>query len=121
MKKKVIKLFEKRIEELYTESRNLLLKSSSYNVNNVNFKNVHLFLSFVENTLEKPYNRLRTISVFVNDPDDLRTDIMYPFAMLTDQVKNSIGHKEAESVKLANALDVGEINDNYKALWKEKI
>ena len=119
MKKKIIRLFEKHLEKLYTESRELLFKNSSYNADRVNFKNIHLFLSFLESSLEKPYNRLRTLSMFVNDPDGISTDLMYPFALLTSEAKKRIEVKEIEGIKLAQALDVSEIDENYVILWKE--
>ena len=120
MKKKIIKLFEKRIEALYQESRECLLLESSYTSSKINFKNVFLFLNFLESVLEKPYNRLRALSVFLNHFEDFRTDLMYPFALLKSEIKEAINDKETESVRLATTLDECEFNENYVILWQER-
>lgn len=120
MKNKTIEFFRKQMEEIYSESRELLLSQSCYNSPDIDFKNVKLFLLFLESTLEQPYNRLCALSVFINNSEHFRTDLMYPFALLTIQAKNEIEGKEAQGIKLATALDIGEIDLTNHPLIREE-
>ena len=114
----MIKLVDQRVTKLYREVRRLLLKKKSYD-SKVDTHNVLLYLSFLEAVLQRPYNRLASLTVFLKDDDGMLVNRMYPFAMLYDDTKEEIYTKFQQAGKLAAGLDVSGVDPNHQSLIEE--
>jgi len=119
MEKQIISLFEDYIENLYQQARSILSDESSYYIEGRNLHCVNLYLTFLEASLHKPYNRLYSLSSFVEDEYGLLVHQMYPFAMLSDNAKACIKKISIQAVQMATALDKCEIDPDYKSLITE--
>ena len=84
MENKLLKIQEEmfaQIQDFYEEVRLLLMDEKSYE-RKIEANKVELLFLLVENTLQKPLNRLAHIDGFLSDPDGLMVGKMYPFAYL---------------------------------------
>jgi len=120
MEKQVIALVENHISTLYQKARTMLSDKSNYTTEGVNLESVNLYLTFLEATLQKPYNRLNSLSVFVEDDCGLMMYRMYPFAFLSDQAKADIKELSIQAIALAYAMDSGGIDPDYKTFTTEE-
>ena len=116
MKKKIIRLIEKRIARLYNESCTLLLDNKSYDAKEVDTQSITLYIAFLEGSLKKPFNRLNSLTAFLNEDGELLTAKMHPLGLLRGKIKKFIQEKNREAAKLAEGLDVSQIDPDYKAL-----
>lgn len=120
MKKKIIRLIEKRITRLYSESRTLLLNKKSYTAKEVDTQSIAFYIAFLESSLKKPYNRLNSLTLFLNEDGALMTSQMYPLGLLKDKVKKLIQDNNRQAAKFAEGLDISQIDPNYVALSVEE-
>ncbi len=119
MEQQFINLINKKITEHYKDIKNLLLKQENYKTK-VDIQNVSLYFTFLESSLQQPYNRLSSVSAFIIGDDGQLTDRMYPFALIKSEVVEMISNKFSLAVGLANTLEVSGIDPEFESLCKEK-
>ncbi len=119
MEQQFIDLTNKRISILYQEVKDLLFAQESYVVE-VDTRNVELYFTYHEASLELPYNRLYSVSNYTSCDDYQVSDHMYPFALLRPETKQKIREFLKQGVSFAEALQVNGIDEEYKLISKEK-
>lgn len=118
MEQEFITLINTKITEHYHAIKKILLDKESYSTN-IDTQNVVLYFTFLEAVLQQPHNRLNSVSAFIVGDDGQLTDKMYPFALLTDEVKKLIRDKFSKAVNLANSLEVSGIDPEFALLCQE--
>lgn len=116
----IINQIDNYILGLYAKSRSILLDIESYPLQEINLDSVELYVEFIETSFEKPYNRLCSLSSFIEDDRGLLMDRMYPFALLSDQARGKIRDFSIQAIHLAKALDEGGIDEDFKTLITER-
>ncbi len=120
MEQQFISLINKKITEYYQAIKSLLFNKESY-CTKVNTQNVSLYFTFLESSLQQPFNRLTSVSSFIIcDDGQLLTDKMYPFALLAKEKKEKINGIFSQAVNLANSLEVSGIDPEFHSLCEEK-
>ncbi|MFK8101934.1 MAG: hypothetical protein AB8G15_05410 [Saprospiraceae bacterium] len=118
MEQQILTLVSERIDFLFQEVKNTLLQQENYN-QPIDTQNLFQYFSFLEAALQLPYNRLMSVTIFIND-DTLLSNLMYPLAMLKTEAKKSIQQKSEQAVKLASALDLSGIDPEFLSLTTEQ-
>ncbi|MFK8103739.1 MAG: hypothetical protein AB8G15_14490 [Saprospiraceae bacterium] len=119
MEQQIITLVNERIHALFAEVKNTLLQQDSYTTP-VDTQNLFHYFSFLETALHLPYNRLASLTAFINNDASLLSDLMYPLAMLKIETKQVIQQKSKQAGMLANGLDVSGIDPDFLSLVTEK-
>ena len=108
MENKLLKIQEEmvtQIQAFYEEVRLLLMNEKSYK-RKAEVEKIELLFLLVENTLQKPLNRLAHIDGFLSDPDGLMVSKMYPFAYLLPEVSDQVKEIVKQSAKLAESHNI---------------
>ncbi len=92
------------IHDIYEKVKLLLLKPDNYIADDIRIDNVQQYLTFVESTLQRPYNRIAHIYAFITDMDGLMNDRMYPFRFLSNKTCAEITSLYLRSEKLIGGL-----------------
>ena len=103
MKGKLVQIQKDMITQLqsfYEDIRLLLMDEKSYK-QKVEIKRVEPLFSLVENTLQKPLNRIAHIDSFLRDTDGLMVNKMYPFVYLLPEVFEQVREIAKQSAQLA--------------------
>jgi len=91
-----------QLESFYEEVRLLLMDEKSYE-RKVEVKKIEPLFLLIENTLQKPLNRIAHIDSFLRDTDGLMVNKMYPFVYLLPTVFEQIKEIAKQSAKLAES------------------
>ena len=119
MDQQFIDLSNKKITAYYQEVKDLLFNQESY-VSSVDTKNVEFYFSYLEASLEMPYNRLKSVCIYIQSDNNPLADYMYPFALLQKEVKDEIDVLFARGGSLVRALEVSGIDPELESLCEEK-
>ena len=118
MEQQVIQLIDQRIADYFETVKAILLDNNSYK-EKVNPKNLHFYFQFLESALQRPYNRLASITAFTANYDGLLSSQMYPLALLKEEARKCIYEKYQQAVNFAAGLDLSGIDPGFITLCKE--
>ena len=107
-----------QLSDCYNEACKLLCESKSY-LKNPNLDNIVQYLNFVNAALERPYNRMIHLAAFIRDEDGLMSSRMYPFSLLTPDIKVQIQELYKKAEHLAASLELSGDQQSYKLLERE--
>ena len=107
----LLKRTEQRINNHFEQLGTILLSPANYDAKNVKIDHLKLYLSFLEEALKRPYNRIAHIYTFLDDPDGLMSARMYPLCFLSRQARDEIIRLYQETERIVATLGVSHSTD----------
>ena len=119
MEQQIIAIVNQHIAQRFIEVKNILLHPDSYS-QAVETQHLFDYFRFLETALQKPYNRLISLTAFLQDTEGVMSNRMYPLALLNPTAKQAIDEKHRQVANFVNGLDIGGIDPNAKGLCTEE-
>ncbi len=118
MEQQIIALVNQHFANCFIEVKNILLHPDSYH-EAVETEHFFDYFRFLERALQKPYNRLISLTNFVKNDEGLLSTEMYPLVLLREEAKTAIEEKCNQVFNFAHGLDIGKIDPEMKSLSQE--
>ena len=119
----IIKLFEVKINDLFLNVKQLLLNPTSYQQEQnkaIKANNMGLYFDFIESAIQRPYNRLSAVFVFITDEEGkLCTSKMRPLSYLKSETKEEIEKLYAQAQKIVTGLEISGVDNGIVLLQSE--
>ncbi len=102
---------EQRINMHFEQLGMILLSPANYNAESIKTDHLKLYLSFLKQSLKRPYNRMAHVYTFLEDPDGLMSARMYPIRFLSEQARIAIKELYRDTEQLVATLGVSHPTD----------